>query len=442
MPIQVTIIGAGLAGTECAFQLAQRGIFIRLIEQKPLARGPAQQPDGPQMAELVCSNSFRSRALSNAVGLLKEEMRRCRSLIIAAADASAVPAGGSLAVDREAFAAEVTRVIGAHSKIDVISDRVTRIPDSRPLVLATGPLTGGELAEDLARLIGREQLAYYDAISPIVSDASIDKKSVFKASRYGKGGDDYLNCCLNEAQYLAFVNALQEADRVDRRPFEDERYFEGCLPIEVLAERGLRTLAFGPMKPVGLIDPRSGKRPYAVVQLRQENQAATAWNMVGFQTRMRHADQKRVFALIPGLEKAEFERFGSVHRNTFIDAPKLLDETLAFKTRGDLFLAGQITGVEGYVESAASGLCLGILLAEKLKGLTPRPPPATTALGALLAYLRKPSDDFQPSNITWSMFPSLAEKVLGKRNRREALARRALSDLQNWLNNRDPNLAL
>jgi methylenetetrahydrofolate--tRNA-(uracil-5-)-methyltransferase len=430
---RVTIIGAGLAGTECAYQLARRGVFVRLVEQKPLSRTAAQRADGPQMAELVCSNSFRSRALTNAIGLLKEEMRRLDSLVIKAGAASTVPAGGSMAVDREVFSTEVERVIRAHANIEIVRQCVTKIPEERPLVLATGPLTESALAEDLARLVGRKHLAYYDAIAPIVTDESIDKSKVFKASRYDKGGDDYLNCCLDEAQYIAFVEAIREADRVVPREFEEERYFEGCLPIEVMAQRGLQTLAFGPMKPIGLVDPRTQKRPYAVVQLRQENQAATAWNMVGFQTRMKFSEQQRVFSMIPGLANAEFERFGSVHRNTFVDSPTVLDKTLCLKNCDGVYLAGQITGVEGYIESAANGLCLGILLADTLKGIKPRLPPSTTALGALLGYLREPRPNFQPSNITWSMFPPLAAKRLNKRERRETMAQRALSDLQEWL---------
>lgn len=433
MKTQVTIIGAGLAGTECAYQLAQRGVSVRLVEQKPLSRTAAQRPSGPQMGELVCSNSFRSRSLTNAIGLLKEEMRRTDSLVMAAGDATTVPAGGSMAVDRDCFSNEIERVIRGHANIETVHQRIESVPDDRPLVLATGPLTGTELAENLARLVGRKQLAYYDAIAPIVTDESIDKSRVFKASRYDKGGDDYLNCCLNEAQYLGFVAAIQEADRVEPRSFEEQRYFEGCLPIEVMAQRGLQTLAFGPMKPIGLIDPRTGKRPHAVVQLRQENQAATAWNMVGFQTRMKISEQQRVFSLIPGLENAEFERFGSVHRNTFVDSPSVLDETLCLRSCKGVFLAGQITGVEGYIESAANGLCLGILLAGTLKGIKPQLPPATTALGALLGYLREPRPNFQPSNITWSMFPPLAGKRLSKRIRREAMAQRALSDLDEWV---------
>jgi methylenetetrahydrofolate--tRNA-(uracil-5-)-methyltransferase len=430
---RVTVVGAGLAGAECAFQLAQRGVAVALVEQKPLARSAAHQSDG--FAELVCSNSFRAGALTNAVGLLKEEMRRAGSLIMAAAGRCAVPAGGALAVDREAFSAEVTRQIRGHPLIELSSEIVTAIPPARPLVLATGPLTGGPLADHLARAIGAEHLAYYDAISPIVAGDSIDRDQVFLASRYEKGGDAaYLNCPLERAQYEALVAAILAAETVEARAFEEPRYFEGCLPIEVMAARGPRTLAFGPMKPVGLTDPRTEKRPYAVVQLRREDIAGTAWNLVGFQTRMRPAEQKRVFGLIPGLQAARFERFGSVHRNTFVCAPRVLDDALSLRALPGVYLTGQLTGVEGYVESAAIGLYLGITLAARLAGNTVEPPPLTTALGALWGFLRRDQKDFQPSNITWSMFAPLPDAPEKNRAaRREALVRRALGDLAGWL---------
>jgi methylenetetrahydrofolate--tRNA-(uracil-5-)-methyltransferase len=466
-PLAVTVIGGGLAGSECAFQLAERGVQVRLIEQKPNVRTPAHC--SPGLAELVCSNSLRAAALANAVGLLKEEMRRCGSLIMACADATRVPAGGALAVDRERFSAEVTRRVDAHARIERIAAVVERIPDDGPVVLATGPLTGEALARDLAGAIGCDQLAYYDSIAPIVTADSIDWERVFAASRYGKSeasvseanralraadggggadarpsptrdadelhgereaGDDYVNCPLDEAQYRAFVSALLSAEKVAAHPFEQPRYFEGCLPVEVMAERGPDTLSFGPMKPVGLIDPRTGRRPFAVVQLRREDQAGTAYNLVGFQTRMTQAEQRRVFALIPGLERARYERFGSVHRNTFVNAPQVLDDALALRARPSVHLAGQITGVEGYAESAACGLCVGVMLAERLQGRPGLPPPATTALGALLGHLRTPRPDFQPSNVVWSMFPPLpSTRRMGRKDRREALARRALADL-------------
>ncbi|HEX7477356.1 MAG TPA: methylenetetrahydrofolate--tRNA-(uracil(54)-C(5))-methyltransferase (FADH(2)-oxidizing) TrmFO [Polyangiales bacterium] len=428
----MTIVGAGLAGTECAWQLAQRGVRVRLLEQKPKARTPAQTGDG--LAELVCSNSFRGAALANAVGLLKEELRRAGSLVIEVGDQTRVPAGGAMAVDREHFSAEMTRRIHAHPLITVHSEVVTSLPQDRPLVLATGPLTGDALASDLARVIGAEHLAYYDSIAPILAADSIDWDAVFTASRYDKGGDDaYVNCPLDKEQYERFVAELLTAQKMVPHAFEEPRYFEGCLPIEVMAERGAQTLSFGPMKPVGLRDPRTGKRPHAVVQLRREDADGTAYNMVGFQTRMLHPEQKRVFALIPGLANARFERFGTVHRNTFVDAPRVLGADLSLRAAAQVYLAGQICGVEGYVESAASGLCVGITLAGTLLG-TPLPLPLRgTALGALLSHLSRPSDDFQPSNVVWSMFPPYEGKRLGKRDRHLALAERALCELDPWL---------
>jgi methylenetetrahydrofolate--tRNA-(uracil-5-)-methyltransferase len=430
----VTIVGGGLAGTECAWQLAQRGVEVVLLEQKPAKRTPAQTGDG--LAELVCSNSFRGDALANAVGLLKEEMRRAGSLVMAAGHVARVPAGGAFAVDRERFSAEVTRRIEAHPRIRVEHREVTSIPAERPVVIATGPLTGDALAEDLARTVGEDHLAYYDSIAPIVDAESIDGSRVFRASRYDKGGDDaYVNCPLDRAQYGAFVRAVLEADKVDAHSFEDARYFEGCLPLEVMAERGERTLAFGPMKPVGLTDPRTGQRPHAVVQLRPEDDPPTAYNMVGFQTRMKWSEQKRVFALIPGLEQAQYLRFGSVHRNTFLCSPVVLDDGLQLRAAPGVYLAGQVSGVEGYVESAACGLCIGVLLARRLSDRPVDPPPPTTALGALLGHLRRPNKDFQPSNVVWSMFPPLHGKQarLKKRERHAALAERALGALEPWL---------
>jgi methylenetetrahydrofolate--tRNA-(uracil-5-)-methyltransferase len=428
----VTIVGAGLAGCECAYQLAERGVSVRLLEQKPLARTPAQITD--HLAELVCSNSFRGAALSNAVGLLKEEMRRAGSLVMAVGEQCRVPAGGALAVDRDQFSAEMTRRIRAHQNIEVVSASVSELPLVRPLVLATGPLTSDSLAGDLARTIGAEHLAYYDSIAPIIAADSIDLSQVFNASRYDKGGDDaYVNCPLDEEQYRAFVAGLLGAQKVAPRAFEDVRYFEGCLPIEVMAERGERTLAFGPMKPVGLRDPKTGKRPYAVVQLRREDAEGTAYNLVGFQTRMTQPEQKRVFGLIPGLSQARYERFGTVHRNTFVNAPHVLRGGFELRALPSVYLAGQIGGVEGYVESAASGLCLGLTLASLCAGEEVFPPPRTTALGSLCSHLTREQDDFQPSNIVWSMFPPHTGARLGKRERHLALAERALTDLNPWL---------
>lgn len=431
---QVMVVGAGLAGSECAWQLAERGVRVELVEQKPRRRTPAQQHDF--FAELVCSNSFRGAALSNAVGLLKEEMRRAGSLIMEVGERARVPAGGAFAVDRVRFGTEVTERLHAHPNITVVTRELEAIPDvDVPVILATGPLTGDALAADLAATIGQSQLAYYDAIAPVVAADSIDWSVVFKASRYDKGDDAaYGNCPLDEAQYQAFVKAVLEAEKATPRDFEDVRYFEGCLPLEVMAERGPLTLAYGPMKPVGLVDPRTGKQPFAVVQLRQENAAATAYNLVGFQTRMKWPEQRRVLRMIPGLENAEFERFGSVHRNTFVRSPEVLADDLSLRARPGVYLAGQITGVEGYVESAACGLVLGALLGERLRGRDPAPPPATTAFGALLTHLRTPRDDFQPSNVVWGHFPPLdGKKIRKKRLRREKMAERALRDLAGWL---------
>lgn len=431
----VTVIGAGLAGTEAAWQLASRGVSVRLIEQKPARRTPAQTGDG--LAELVCSNSLRGAAIFNAVGLLKEEMRRSGSLILAAADLTAVPAGGALAVDRDRFSATVTRAIDTHPRIERVCAEVTSLPDDRPLILATGPLTGDALAADLAARLGAEHLAYYDAISPIVSAESIDWDRVFRQSRYDKGGDDaYVNCPMDEETYRAFLARLLDAEKVRPRDFEQTRYFEGCLPIEVMAERGPETLLYGPMKPVGLRDPRTGRRPFAVVQLRQEDAAASAYNLVGFQTRMTYGAQAEVLRMIPGLESAEFMRYGSVHRNTFVNAPSTLSPTLELQAIQGVFLAGQITGVEGYVESAACGMLCAIHLARSLRGEPVIPPPPTSALAGLMTHLRGNGLVFQPSNITWAHVPPLphdGRKKIPKRERYERLAERALEDMAPWI---------
>lgn len=453
--MNVVVVGGGLAGCEAAFQLAERGIDVELIEQKPHARTPAQHSDN--LCELVCSNSMRGAALVNAVGLLKEELRRCGSLVMEVAEGAKVPAGGALAVDREVFSKAMTARIRSHSRIRVRHEIVRAIPEAspeRPVILATGPLTGDELAADLARIVGSEHLAYYDAIAPIVSADSIDETKVFRQSRWGKGappsesgtpaerdprdaealGDEaYINCPFDEAGYKAFVSAIVDAQKVEPRAFEDVRYFEGCLPVEIMAARGEMTLAFGPMKPVGLTDPRTGRRPHAVVQLRAEDQAATAYNLVGFQSRMTWGDQAKVFRMIPGLEGAEFLRFGSVHRNTFIDSPKLLDERMQLRVRPGVFLAGQMTGVEGYVESCAGGLLCALLLAQHLQGHAITPPPETTALGGIRTHLMRPNERFQPSNITWACIPPMGDRRLKKRDRYEKMSERALDDLEGWL---------
>lgn len=435
----VTIVGAGLAGCEAAWQLAERDIAVRLVEQKPRTRTPAQSTDA--YCELVCSNSLRGAALTNAVGLMKEELRRARSLVLTSADETRVPAGGALAVDREAFSARVTERLRGHDRIEIETRVVDAIPESSahaPVILATGPLTGDALAADLERAIESKHLAYYDAIAPIVSADSIDWAKVFRQSRYGKGsetGDDaaYVNCPMDETAYRAFVRELTMAKKVEPRSFEDVRYFEGCLPIEVMASRGEMTLAFGPMKPVGLTDPGTLRRPFAVVQLRPEDLAATAYNLVGFQTRMTWSEQARVLRMIPGLEAAEFLRFGSVHRNTFVDAPRALDARMQLRSRPGVFLAGQIAGVEGYVESSACGFVCAVMLAQSLAGAEVTPPPPTTTLGGVLAHLGRVTESYQPSNVTWAWLPPLPDRRLSKRDRYDALAARALNDLDRWL---------
>lgn len=431
----VTIVGAGLAGCEAALGLARRGVDVTLLEQKPLARTPAQASDA--LAELVCSNSFRGAALSNAVGLLKEEMRRLGSVVMAVAERTQVPAGGALAVDRERFSSEMTRRVLEEPRITLRAELVERVPEARPLLIATGPLTGDALALDLARELGEDSLAYYDAIAPIVEADSIDWGKVFRASRWDKGESDearaaYVNCPLGKAEYEAFVREVLAARKVEPRAFEEARYFEGCLPIEVMAARGPETLAFGPMKPVGLVDPRTGHRPWAVVQLRQEDEAGTAYNMVGFQTRMAWPEQERVFRMIPGLERAEFARLGAVHRNTFLCAPRLLDATLQLRARPGIYFAGQLTGTEGYVESAASGWLAAWFIAERLAGREPLLPPPTTAHGGLLAHLARDAESYQPSNITFSHLSPWEGARLKKRARYEAMAQRALDDLRDW----------
>ena len=436
---KVTVVGAGLAGSEAALQLAGVGIPVRLVEQKPANRTPAQSND--DCCELVCSNSFRGAALSNAVGLLKEELRRSGSFVMRAADACRVPAGGALAVDRDRFSRTVTEWLDEHPLIERVGAVVTAIPPERPTIIATGPLTGDELAADIERVVGEKAFAYYDAISPVISAESIDWDRVFKASRWGKGDTDeereaYVNCPMSRECYEKFHAELLTAQKVAPRAFEDVRYFEGCLPIEVMAERGIRTLTFGPMKPTGLDDPKTGRWPYAVVQLRTEDAAATAYNIVGFQTRMTWSEQKRIFAMIPGLEKAEFLRYGAVHRNTFMAAPRLLDETMQLKAVPGLHFAGQITGTEGYVESTAAGLLCAGFVAAKLRGQSPIQPPESTALGGIMLQLRRQVVDYQPSNITFSHLPPWEGARLKKRAKYEAMSERALAALDAWLRER------
>ncbi len=409
----VTIIGGGLAGAEAAWQAASQGARVILYEMRPVRATPAHQT--ADLAEIVCSNSFGSLEPGSAPGLLKEEMRRLGSLVIATADRSRVPAGAALAVDRALFANHITEAISTHPNITLLREEVKEIPDAGIAIIATGPLTSDALADSIRRLTQTDQLYFFDAIAPIVDAESIDDAIVFPASRYGKGSDDYLNCPMNEGEYQAFYDALITAERVVPKAFEEAPYFEGCLPIEVLAERGRMTPLFGPMKPVGLVDPRTGKIPYAVVQLRPENTFLSCYNMVGFQTRLKWPEQKRIFRMIPGLAQAEFLRLGSLHRNTFVNAPRILSESLQVRTRPGLFMAGQITGVEGYVESAAMGALAGLNAARLLMGQPTVIPPPTTAHGALIQYMTHSHPAFfQPMNINFGLFPPPAGGIDGR----------------------------
>ncbi len=428
----ITIIGAGLAGCEAAWQAAESGIQVSLYEMKPQRFSEAHQSEG--LGELVCSNSLRGAGLQNAVGCLKEELRRCGSLIMAAADKTAVPAGGALAVDRESFSAELTEKISEHANIELVREEITSIPDDGKIIITSGPLTSDALSTHIARMTGAEHLYFYDAIAPIVEADSIDFDKAWRASRYDKGGDDYINCPLSEEQYRQFVEELKTAETVPYRDFEKGIHFEGCMPIEIMAERGEQTLAFGPMKPVGLPDPRTGKEPYAVVQLRMENKEGTLFNLVGFQTKLTYPEQRRIFRMIPGLEKAEFARLGSMHRNTFINAPRCLNKNQQLTNEERIMFAGQITGVEGYVESAASGFLAGLTVARLLQDKAIIYPPPTTALGALLTHLTEADpDNFQPMNVNYGLFPRMPGRKKGKRSeRRLAMAERALADLDVW----------
>ncbi len=428
---KITIIGGGLAGCEAAWQAASEGLRVTLFEMKPARFSPAHQ--SPGLAELVCSNSFRGAAMNNAVGCLKEELRRCGTLFMEAADATAVPAGGALAVDREGFSDYVTARIEAHPRIELRREEALALPEEGTVILATGPLTSEALSAELSRLIGAEHLYFYDAIAPIIEADTIDLGKAWRASRYGKGGDDYLNCPLSREEYLAFVEALKGAEKVPARDFEKMIHFEGCMPVEEMAARGEMTLAFGPMKPKGLPDPRTGREPCAVVQLRQDDRHATLFNMVGFQTKLTYPEQRRIFRTIPGLENARFARLGSVHRNTFVNAPRCLERTLQLKGHPRIYLAGQISGVEGYVESAAAGFLAGLFAARSLQGGPVPLPPATTALGALLTHLAESSpENFQPMNVNYGLFPPLEGGRLRRTDRRLALAERALADLDPW----------
>jgi methylenetetrahydrofolate--tRNA-(uracil-5-)-methyltransferase len=454
MEPQVTIVGGGLAGSEAAWQLARAGVRVELQEMKPSRRSPAHVQDG--LAELVCSNSLRSDNPANAVGLLHEELRRLGSLVLAAADETRVPAGDALAVDRERFSGVVTRRVEGSPHVTVRREEVTALPPPPGLALvATGPLTSDALAAEIAAIAG-SRLHFYDAIAPIVTAESVDGEIAYARSRWGKGqGDDYLNLPLDEPAYRAFVHALVAGEKVRPHAFEEPRYFEGCLPIEVMAERGLDVLAHGPMKPVGLEDPRTGRRPYAVVQLRREDAAGTAYNLVGFQTRLTWPEQRRIFrAFIPGLANAEFLRLGQIHRNTFLDAPRVLAPDLSVRERPHLFFAGQITGVEGYVESAACGLLAARAILDRLARRPFRPPPPATAMGALHRHLtgeaHPPGYAYQPTNVVFALFPPLDRRATGspspatrrsaprgrrggKAARKEAYAERARKEIEPWL---------
>nr|WP_090948083.1 FADH(2)-oxidizing methylenetetrahydrofolate--tRNA-(uracil(54)-C(5))-methyltransferase TrmFO [Parageobacillus thermantarcticus] len=427
----VNVVGAGLAGSEAAWQLANRGIHVRLYEMRPIKQTPAHHTD--KFAELVCSNSLRANSLTNAVGVLKEEMRRLNSVIMKAADECSVPAGSALAVDRHEFAARVTNLVQNHPNVTVIREEVTDIPDG-PTIIATGPLTSPSLSERLKELTGEEYLYFYDAAAPIVEKDSINMEKVYVKSRYDKGEAAYINCPMTEEEFDRFYEALISAETVPLKEFEKEIYFEGCMPIEVMARRGKQTLLFGPMKPVGLEDPRTGKRPYAVVQLRQDNAAGTLYNIVGFQTHLKWGPQKEVIRLIPGLENAEIVRYGVMHRNTFINSPKLLRPTYQYKERDDLFFAGQMTGVEGYVESAASGLVAGINAARLVLGQDLVVFPRETAIGSMAHYITSANPNhFQPMNANFGLFAPLEEKIKDKQRRNERYAQRALDTIQNFI---------
>ena len=421
--MKAAVIGAGLAGSEAAWQLAKRGIDVTLYEMKPARMSPAHK--SALFAELVCSNSLRSDRLQNAVGLLKEEMRLLDSLVMTAADTARVPAGGALAVDRESFSGYITETLSHHPHVTVVKEEITEIPDG-PVIVATGPLTSDALAERIAALPGMSTLHFFDAAAPIVMADSLDMEKVFRASRYGRG-DDYLNCPMDREQYDAFVEALLTAETAPVHGFEENMVFEGCMPVERMARRGHMVLAFGPMKPVGLPDPRTGKEAYAIVQLRQDDAAGSMYNLVGFQTRLKFGEQKRVFGMIPGLENAEFARYGVMHRNTFLHSPGLLDATYQMISRPGTYFAGQMTGVEGYVESAASGLLAGMALASRLQGREPVDFGTDTAIGALAHYVSTPNADFQPMNITFGLIDPLEKRVRNKAQRYEMISNRAIS---------------
>ena len=425
---KVSVIGAGLAGCECAWQLAERGICVDLFEMKPEKMSPAHR--SPYYSELVCSNSLRSDELTNAVGLLKEEMRMCSSLIMESADVNRVPAGGALAVDRERFSEYITKKIDSHPYIKVIHSEVTHIPEGET-VIAAGPLCSKALSDEIFSVLPEEGLHFYDAVAPIVTFESIDFGSAFFASRYGKGTADYINCPMNKEEYLAFINELVSAKQAEVHGFDDAGVFEGCMPVEVMARRGTDTLRYGPLKPVGITNPSTGEEYYAVVQLRKDNSEGTLYNIVGFQTHLTWGEQRRVFSMIPALKNAEFVRYGVMHRNTFLNSPMLLDRYYRLKSRPAVSFAGQITGVEGYVESAASGMLVGIETAARLKGKEPVKFPKETAVGALSLYISENSvGTFQPMNINFGIISPLGRRVKGKRNKNAEISARSLEIMQ------------
>ncbi len=425
---KVTVLGAGLAGSECAWQLARRGIGVRLVEMKPGKMTPAHS--SPYFAELVCSNSLRSDELSNAVGLLKAEMRRMGSLIMESADKNKVAAGGALAVDREGFSRYITDKLAAHPNVEIVTEEATDIPDGE-VVIATGPNSSDAIAERIAALCPGSDLHFYDAVAPIVTLESVDMDSAFFASRYDKGTADYVNCPMDKDEYLAFVSELCEAKEAAVHGFDDGAVFEGCMPVEVMARRGVDTLRYGPLKPVGLVDPRTGRENYAVVQLRRDNADGTIYNMVGFQTHLTWGEQKRVFSMIPALRNAEFVRYGVMHRNTYLNSPKLLDRYYRLRSEPRISFAGQMTGVEGYVESAASGMLVGIETAARLMGLDPVDFPQETAIGALGLYISGGSvGDFQPMNINFGIITPLGYRVKGKRNKNAVISERSLEIIE------------
>ena len=426
---KVNVIGAGLAGSEAAWQLAERGIPVRLYEMRPHRFPPAHHTE--QFGELVCSNSLRANNIENAVGLLKEELRRMNSLIMKCADENQVPAGGALAVDREKFSAQITKTLTEHPLVEIVSEEVTEVNEDEITIIATGPLTDGAMADYIKEVTAQDDLYFYDAAAPIVTAESINYDKAFWASRYDKGDADYLNCPMTEEEYNLFYNALISAEVIETKDFEKEKFFEGCMPIEAMASRGRQTLAFGPMKPVGLVDHRTEQQSYAVVQLRKDNQEGTLFNIVGFQTRMKWGEQKRVLHMIPGLEEAEIVRYGVMHRNTFVNAPLSLESTGRIKKKENMFLAGQITGVEGYVESTASGLVAGINAARMYEEKELVTFPLTTAIGGLLNYIVTANPHhFQPMNVNFSLIPALPERIRNKKEKNGKLAARALEDLQ------------